>query len=68
MEIVKEDGTLSSNIHEIMSKWKDYFQGLLNPRTDSEARESYERTDNGNDSENKDRTQYLNRHNFRRSC
>ena len=36
MEIMKEDGSLSSKLHDVMAKWKDYFQRLLNPRIESE--------------------------------
>ena len=36
MEIIKEDGSLSSKLHDVMAKWKDYFQRLLNPRIESE--------------------------------
>ena len=36
MEIMKEDGSLSSKPHGVMAKWKGYFQCLLNPRIESE--------------------------------
>ena len=36
MEIMKEDGSLSSKLHDVMAKWKDYFQRLLNPWIESE--------------------------------
>ena len=36
MEIMKEDGSLSSKLHDVMAKWKDYFQRLFNPRIESE--------------------------------
>lgn len=35
MEIVKDDGTVSTKVQEVLMKWKDYFQDLLNPQTDT---------------------------------
>ena len=43
LEIIREDGSLSNDLEDIMHKWKTYFGDLLNQH-DSEATGSQEAT------------------------
>ena len=59
MEIMKEDGSLSSKLHDVMAKWKEYFQRLLNPRIESEQSRAID-TYTNDKYEQEDRTSNLN--------